>query len=72
MNDPKELAKQVREAMSKLMKANDELIKGLPAEQMQKIAPIQADIHQVLRAVKKGDINKINEIQAKYANTDTI
>jgi hypothetical protein len=72
MIDAQELAKQVSESMNKLMKINDQLIKNLPVEQMEKLAPIQADIHQVLRLAKKGDINKINEIKQKYADTNSI
>lgn len=72
MIDVQELTKQINDSMSKLMQINDQLINNLPVEQMEKLAPIQADIHQILRLAKKGDINKINEIKAKYADPDTI
>lgn len=72
MIDAQELTKQINDSMSKLMQINDQLINNLPVEQMEKLAPIQADIHQILRLAKKGDINKINEIKAKYADPDTI
>jgi hypothetical protein len=54
------------------MQINDQLINNLPVEQMEKLAPIQADIHQILRLAKKGDINKINEIKEKYADPNSI
>lgn len=72
MIDVQELTKQINDSMSKLMQINDQLINNLPVEQMEKLAPIQADIHQILRLAKKGDINKINEIKAKYADPDSI
>lgn len=72
MIDVQELTKQINESMNKLMQINDQLINNLPVEQMEKLAPIQADIHQILRLAKKGDINKINEIKAKYADPDSI
>jgi hypothetical protein len=72
MIDVQELTKQINDSMNKLMQINDQLINNLPVEQMEKLAPIQADIHQILRLAKKGDINKINEIKAKYADPDTI
>jgi len=72
MIDVQELTKQINDSMNKLMQINDQLINNLPVEQMQKLAPIQADIHQILRLAKKGDINKINEIKAKYADPDSI
>jgi hypothetical protein len=72
MIDVQELTKQINDSMSKLMQINDQLINNLPVEQMEKLAPIQADIHQILRLAKKGDINKINEIKEKYADPNSI
>lgn len=72
MIDVQELTKQINDSMNKLMQINDQLINNLPVEQMEKLAPIQADIHQILRLAKKGDINKINEIKAKYADPNSI
>ena len=72
MIDVQELTKQINDSMNKLMQINDQLINNLPVEQMEKLAPIQADIHQIFRLAKKGDINKINEIKAKYADPDSI
>ena len=72
MIDVQELTKQINDSMNKLMQINDQLINNLPVEQMEKLSPIQADIHQILRLAKKGDINKINEIKAKYADPDSI
>lgn len=72
MIDVQELTKQINDSMNKLMQINDQLINNLPVEQMEKLAPIQADIHQILRLAKKGDINKINEIKSKYADPDSI
>jgi hypothetical protein len=72
MIDVQELTKQINESMNKLMQINDQLINNLPVEQMEKLAPIQADIHQILRLAKKGDINKINEIKEKYADPNSI
>lgn len=72
MIDVQELTKQINDSMNKLMQINDQLINNLPVEQMEKLSPIQADIHQILRLAKKGDINKINKIKAKYADPDSI
>jgi hypothetical protein len=72
MIDVQELTKQINDSMNKLMQINDQLINNLPLEQMEKLAPIQADIHQILRLAKKGDINKINEIKEKYADPNSI
>jgi hypothetical protein len=72
MIDVQELTKQINDSMNKLMQINDQLINNLPVEQMEKLAPIQADIHQILRLAKKGDINKINEIKEKYADPNSI
>ena len=72
MIDVQELTKQINDSMNKLMQINDQLINNLPLDQMEKLAPIQSDIHQILRLAKKGDINKINEIKEKYADPNSI
>lgn len=68
--DPIELANNVKDSMQKLLNLHDSAIAKMPDEERKKIEPIQADIYSVLRAVKDGDINKINEISSKYANSN--
>jgi hypothetical protein len=71
MNNVKEHIEQLQKSFQKMLKANEKILKGLPDEARLKVAPIQADINEILRAVKKGDLNRINEIRGKYADSDT-
>lgn len=68
--DPIELANNVKNSFETLLNLHDANIAKLPDEERKKIQPIQADIYNVLSAVKSGDINKINEISSKYANSN--
>lgn len=69
-NDPIELANEIKKSFEKLIHLHDEMLAKLPEDERKKVAPIQADIHNTLKAVKDGDITKINEISKKYASYD--
>jgi ElaB/YqjD/DUF883 family membrane-anchored ribosome-binding protein len=71
MNNVKEHIEQLQKSFQKMLKANEKILKDLPDESRLKVAPIQADINEIMRAVKKGDLNRINEIREKYADSDT-
>ena len=43
----------------------------LPNDLQEKVQPIQKDIESTLKAMRKGDTNKINELTKRYANSDT-
>ena len=69
-NDPIELANEIKKSFEKLIHLHDEMLAKLPEDERKKVEPIQADIHNTLKAVKDGNINKINEISKKYASHD--
>lgn len=71
MENTKELVDQIKKNMDQLLKANDQFLRDLPEDQRSKVLPIQLDIQNVIRAAKKGDINKINEISKRYADTNS-
>lgn len=71
MENTKELVKQVKKNLDKLLKQNDEILINLPDEHKSKILPIQLDIQAVMRAAKNGDMSKITEISKKYADTSS-
>jgi hypothetical protein len=70
MENIKELHENLGKSFKQLMDMNNDFLSNLNDEQRKQVLPIQNDINAVLRAVKKGDILAINEIQKKYANTD--
>lgn len=65
-----EIAKQVKKNMDKLIRVTDDIMKSIPEEHRDKITPLQIDIHTALRAAKSGDLEKINELSRKYADTN--
>lgn len=70
MEQIKDLNENLSKSFKQLMDMNKEFLSNLTDEQRKQVLPIQNDINAILRAVKKGDILAINEIQQKYANTD--
>jgi hypothetical protein len=71
MNDLKKHIEQLQKSFKSMLKINEDILKNLPEDQRLKVAPIQADINEILRSVKKGDLMRVNEIREKYANPDT-
>lgn len=71
MNDVKKHIEQLQKSFKTMLKANEDILKKLPEEQRLKVAPIQADINEIMRAVKKGDLLRVNEIRGKYADSNT-
>lgn len=65
------IAKQVKKNMDKLIRVTDDIMKQVPKEHQDKIMPLQIDIHSALRAAKSGDMEKINELSRKYADTNS-
>jgi hypothetical protein len=72
MENTKEIVKQVKKNLDKLLKQNDQILSNLPDEHKAKVLPIQLDIQAVMRAAKSGDMNKIIEISKRYADTNNI
>ena len=70
MEQIKDLNDNLSKSFKLLLDMNKDFLSNLTDEQRKQVLPIQNDINAILRAVKKGDILAINEIQKKYANTD--
>ena len=56
MENTKEIVKQVKKNLDKLLKQNDQILSNLPDEHKAKVLPIQLDIQAVMRAAKSGDM----------------
>ena len=69
--NPIKLANELKKSMDQLLNLADSTFAQLPAEHREKIIPIQTDIHAAIDAAKNGDLSKINEINSKYANSDS-
>lgn len=68
INDIHKLTERLSKDTAKLKKIMDNQLSKLPEEARKKVAPMQADMNRILRSVKSGDVDAINEIKDKYAN----
>lgn len=68
INEATDIAKRLQKDVKKLKKIMDSSLANLPEEHQQKIVPIQADMNRILRSVKDGNVDAINEIRDKYAD----
>jgi hypothetical protein len=71
LNDLKKLADNLKKSMDKLVKIQTRVFDDLPNDLKQSITPIQKDIKSALKSLKKGDAQKINELQKRYADTNS-
>tara|TARA_R110001606_G_scaffold235915_1_gene383798 strand:+ start:704 stop:928 length:225 start_codon:yes stop_codon:yes gene_type:complete len=55
---------------SKLTKVLDAHLAQIPDEAMKDLAPTRADIQRIVKSVKDGDVDAINEIKNKYAESN--
>jgi hypothetical protein len=51
-----------------LKKIMDAHLNQLPEEHQKKLNPIRADIAQIVKEIKKGNVDAINKIHQKYAD----
>jgi hypothetical protein len=65
------IGKELSNSLSKLEQLQRRFLADLPNEIQDSVKPIQKDIESTLKAMRKGDINKINELTKRYANTDS-
>lgn len=68
INDIHKLTERLSKDTMKLKKIMDNQLSKLPEDAVKKIAPIQADMNRILRSVKDGNVDAINEIRNKYAD----
>ena len=66
-----EIGKELKKSFEKLERLQRTFLSDLPEDIQSKVQPIQKDIERTLKAFKRGDIDNINEIQKRYANTDS-
>jgi hypothetical protein len=66
-----EIANNLKQSFEKLEQLQRSFLGDLPNDIKEKVKPIQKDIESSLKAFKRGDINKINKIYQRYADTNT-
>tara|TARA_R110000772_G_scaffold266034_1_gene388013 strand:+ start:3916 stop:4131 length:216 start_codon:yes stop_codon:yes gene_type:complete len=70
IEDIHKLTERLSKDTVKLKKIMDQHLSKLPEEVLKKVAPMQADMNRILRSVKDGNVDAINEIRKKYANNN--
>ena len=68
IHDIHKITERLSKDTMKLKKIMDNQLSKLPQEAVEKVAPIQADMNKILRSVKNGNVEAINEIREKYAD----
>jgi hypothetical protein len=66
----KDIEKSLLKDLGRMTKVLDAHLAQLPAEAMQKVAPVRSDMTRILKNIKDGDVDSINEIRDRYANTN--
>jgi len=70
IEETKKQVNEMQKQIENLIKLQDEALAKLPPEQYQKVQKYHADVHQMLRAMKKGDMDGIQNLLKKYADTN--
>lgn len=69
MDDIQKYAKAITENMEKLLRENEKVLAILSTEQPDLADQIMRDVNDTIKAMKTNDIERINKIYERYANT---
>jgi len=70
MDDLKKLAKEMSKNMDKLREINQKALESIMEQEPEKVTQIIKDNNDLKQAFEKKDLNKIINIQQKYADYD--
>lgn len=70
MDDLKKLAKEMSKNMDKLREINQKALESIMEHEPEKVTQIIKDNNDLKQAFEKKDLNKIINIQQKYADYD--
>jgi hypothetical protein len=65
----KDIEKSLLKDLGRMTKVLDAHLAQLPEEAMKMAAPVRSDMTRILKNIKDGDVDSINEIKNRYANT---
>lgn len=69
LNDAMNLVNDLSVNMDKLMKVQTDIMKKLPPELQPQLASIKRDMNAVKKAIKNGDLDMLNELTKRYADS---
>jgi len=70
LNDALNMVSSLSANMDKLLKVQTDVIKSLPPEFQGELAFALKDVRAIKKAVKNGDVEKLNELNKRYANSN--
>lgn len=69
MNQHKKFAEKLQKDIKKLIKNNEEILQQVRHEAPEKVDALIRDTKSVMKLVKKGDIDALNKLKEKYADS---
>jgi len=66
----KDIEKSLLTDLKRMTNILDAHLSKIPQDASIKVAPIRADMSRILKSIKNGDVDAINEITQKHANTN--
>lgn len=69
IQDTLKLANELSGKLDQLMNQTNSVLQGLPVEEQGKLAFISQDINGIMKAVRNGDMSKMNDYINKYADS---
>jgi hypothetical protein len=69
-NNIKDIEKSLVKDLGRMTKVLDTHLSKLPQEAMDKVAPVRSDMTRILKSIKSGDVDAINQIRDRHANTN--
>ncbi len=70
MEDFKNITSDISKQMKKLVKINEKALESIMEQEPEKVSQIIRDNKDLINALEKKDLNKIINIQQKYADYD--
>lgn len=69
MNQHKKFAEKLQKDIKKLMRHNEEILQQVREQAPEKVDVLIRDSKSIMKLVKKGDIEALNKLKEKYADS---
>lgn len=71
LNEAVQIANELSEKMSTLMRSYQRSVASLPVEQRRHLQVVTDDINKMMKCVESGDLSTLQIMMNKYASTDS-
>lgn len=71
LNEAVQIANELSEKMSTLMRSYQRSVASLPLNERQKLQGVTDDINKMMKCVESGDLSSLQQMMNKYASTDS-